>query len=95
MHMRDSHESENKLTMCPCSSLTVDSLYGLKLFVTNRNTKLDFPTPESPNSTTYTRIHGSGQNDSKARGKDWGQLTFTSRGLASILVYYAERKQDR
>lgn len=32
---------------------TVDSLYGLKLFVTNLKTKLDLPTPVSPNNTTY------------------------------------------
>jgi hypothetical protein len=30
----------------------VDSLYGLKLFVTKRKTRLDFPTPVSPNKTT-------------------------------------------
>ena len=32
----------------------VDSEKGLKLFVTNRNTRLDFPTPVSPRSTTFT-----------------------------------------
>jgi hypothetical protein len=30
------------------------SEYGLKLFVTKRSTRLDFPTPVSPSSTTLT-----------------------------------------
>jgi len=34
------------------TTLTVDSLYGLKLFVTNLSTKDDFPTPVSPSKTT-------------------------------------------
>ena len=32
----------------------VDSLYGLKLFVTKRSTSDDFPTPVSPSNTTLT-----------------------------------------
>lgn len=40
-----------KLNAC-AKSPTVDSLYGLKLLVTNRRTRLDLPTPESPSSTT-------------------------------------------
>ena len=29
---------------------------GLKFFVTNRSTRLDFPTPVSPSSTTFTSL---------------------------------------
>ena len=36
------------------SARTVDSLYGLKLFVTKRSTKDDLPTPVSPSRTTLT-----------------------------------------
>lgn len=44
----------DKRRMCHPIVRTVDSLYGLKLLVTKRSTKEDFPTPVSPSKTTLT-----------------------------------------
>jgi hypothetical protein len=92
---RKETECENKLSLNQLSSLTVDSLYGLKLFVTNRSTRLDFPTPESPNNTTCVpEIQRGGQINATVREQGFEQPTFTSRGFASISLMLYEKESE-